>query len=259
VAWFEHADGRVYYEQAGAGRPLLFLPGLGESIDQFRALWEPLAAKFHVVAADLPGSGKSLPQPRRYSASYYDEDAATFASLLRAGREGAAHLDGFSDGGETELVMAAQYPALVRSVAAWGSAGKIAASLEAVEAFGRLVDAPGELMGEYSNQLEEMYGRANARALVRNAAAAWTAMIADGGDICWARTGAIACPVLLITGGQDPFAPPPVVAELSRRIAGAAFVEVPGAGHDLYAERPGWLQATLDEWLVTQRSENSKP
>ena len=65
MAWFEHGASRIYYEEQGSGTPVLVLPGFAGSIEEFAALREAIvAAGYRVIAADLPGSGRSEPQPR---------------------------------------------------------------------------------------------------------------------------------------------------------------------------------------------------
>jgi valacyclovir hydrolase len=82
VAWFDHGESHVYYEESGAGDPVLLLPGWGGTIDEFALLRQALAPKFRVIAADLPGSGKSGPQPRTYTPNYYQDDATVFFAML---------------------------------------------------------------------------------------------------------------------------------------------------------------------------------
>ncbi len=81
-----------------------------------------VAAGYRVIAADLPGSGRSEPQPRTYTATFYEDDARSFAALLQQLATGPAHLMGFSDGGEISLLMAALTPGVARSVVTWGAA-----------------------------------------------------------------------------------------------------------------------------------------
>src|SRR5215218_10000008 len=100
MAWFDLGEARVYYEESGSGEPLLLLPGWGGTIDELAQLRETLSANFRVIAADLPGSGKSGPQPRTYTPTYYQDDAPVFLALLDGIGASPAHLVGFSDGGE---------------------------------------------------------------------------------------------------------------------------------------------------------------
>src|SRR5690348_6332861 len=96
---------RIYYEETGSGNETaLLLPGLTDRIEAHIGLRHSLVeAGFRVIAADLPGSGRSQPQPRVYSATYFQEDAGSFAALLTHLGIGSAHVIGFSDGGEVAL------------------------------------------------------------------------------------------------------------------------------------------------------------
>src|SRR6266516_1696215 len=101
MAWFEHGTSRIYYEAQGSGDPVLVLPGLFGSIEEFSGLRDALvAAGYQIIAADLPGSGRSEPQPRAYTASYFEEDTHAIAALLRNLKSSPAHLLGCSNGGE---------------------------------------------------------------------------------------------------------------------------------------------------------------
>jgi valacyclovir hydrolase len=66
MAWFEHGDLRIRYEEYGQGDPALLLPGFSQNAEQLATLRDALAARYRVIAADLPGSGRSRPQPRAY-------------------------------------------------------------------------------------------------------------------------------------------------------------------------------------------------
>ena len=108
MAWFEDGSSHIYYEDTGgAGETVLFLPGLTDSIEGHSPLREALqAAGYRVIAADLPGSGRSQPQPRIYTATYFEDDARSFAALLKHVAVEFVHLVGFSDGGEVAILMA---------------------------------------------------------------------------------------------------------------------------------------------------------
>jgi pimeloyl-ACP methyl ester carboxylesterase len=65
--------------------------------------------------------------------------------------------------------------------------------------------------------------------------------------ITFARLETLAVPTLLLTGGADLYAPPPVLALFAARIAGAESVIVPEVGHSAYWERPDvFNRAVLD-------------
>ncbi len=199
------------------------------------------------IAADLPGSGRSEPQPRAYPPTYYADDARSFTALLDHLQAEPAHVIGFSDGGEVALLMAEFTPARVRSVAVWGAAGSIPESHRpGLDMLASIVDNPEDTFGTY---LRATYGEANARATVQNLVRALRAIIDSDGDISLSRAGEIRCPVLFIAGEQDFIAPPTHVSELAAHIPTAEVRQVEGAGHWVHQERTEWLVQTIREWL----------
>lgn len=253
MSWFEHGTSRINYETYGNGDPVLLMPGFARSIEEFSALKEVLAtAGYKVITADLPGSGRSEPQPRAYTGSYYEDDARSFAALLQHLGVGEAHLMGFSDGGEISLLMAAMLPGIARSVVTWGAAGVIRdAEGQLREAMYNVVDNPIPPLQPFSKYLVATYGEANARTMTRSVVGAFSEIIErKGGDISLSKAGNITCPVLLITGEHDFLAPPTLIAELSTHIGTAEVLTVDGAGHEpLHNTRLEWLSPTLLEWL----------
>jgi valacyclovir hydrolase len=250
MSWFEHAGSEIYYEQGGKGDPLLFLPGVTESIDEFRSAREALSEQFTVFAADLPGSGKSGPQPREYTASYYQDDASTFLAFIDQLMSAPARIAGFSDGGEVGLLMAENRPDAVRSLAAWGAAAAMALPTEMIDAFAEVIDNPADGFEGFSEHLKLAYGEDSARKTMKSVARAWQAIQDAGGDISRSRADEIVAPVLLITGEHDFIAPPPVVAELAAAIPRGEFVEVKEAGHTVHESHGPWLIETITGWLA---------
>jgi len=253
MAWFEHNTSRIFYEEQGSGDPVLLLPGFAGSIEELSALQEALATRYRVIAADLPGSGRSEPQPRVYPATFYADDARSFVALLGHVMAGATHLIGFSDGGEVALLMAAFTPAIARSVVTWGASGTLTEGHRPLlEMFYNVVDNPIEQMQGFSNYLKATYGEANARAMTQNFVVAARAIIDSGGDISLSRGGDITCPVLLIVGEHDFMAPPALVSQLATPIHAVEVLEVAGVGHGVHEERPEWLAQTIRDWLGKQ-------
>ncbi|MDI7277502.1 MAG: alpha/beta hydrolase, partial [Anaerolineae bacterium] len=91
-------DYRMYYEDHGAGDPLVLLhSGLATS-----AQWMPFvplyAARYRVLATDRRGYGRSDPRPR-FTADYLEQDTSDLALFLEALGIGRARLLCHSDGG----------------------------------------------------------------------------------------------------------------------------------------------------------------
>jgi valacyclovir hydrolase len=251
MPWFQHGTSCIYYEEYGEGVPVLLMPGFAGSIQEFSTLRDALSeAGCRVISADLPGSGRSEPQPRSYTATYYEDDARSFAALLEHLAIGRAHVMGFSDGGEVALLMAALMPNLARSVVTWGAAGAISdPGGHLREALYHVVDDPIPPLQGFSDYLAATYGKANARAMTRNAVAAFSEIIGGGGSISLAKADAITCPVLLIVGEHDMMASPALVAQLAERIKTVQVQVVEDAGHSVHSDRAEWLSKSLLDWV----------
>jgi valacyclovir hydrolase len=252
MAWFEHGTSRIYYEEQGSGTAVLVLPGFAGSIEEFAALREALvAAGYRVIAADLPGSGRSEPQPRTYTATFFEDDARSFAALLQHLETGPAHLIGFSDGGDISLLMAALMSGVARSVVTWGAVGVLNdPSGQLREAMYNVVDHPIPPLQGFRDFLIATYGETNARAMTQSVVGALSDIIKQsGGDLSLSKADNITCPVLLISGEHDFFAPPSLASELAARIRAAEVLVAEGAEHNVYMDRPEWLMQTILDWL----------
>lgn len=252
MAIFTYGDTNLYYEESGAGEPLLLITGWGGTIDEFASLREELARSFRVIAVDAPGSGNSGPQPRTYTSTYYRDDIPLFLALLEALEATPAHLAGFSDGGEYELLMAAEYPECARSLVTWGAAGTLGTDAQFADLMANVIDDPIPPMTGFSEYMKGAYGEENARTMTRSAAAAFRTIIEAGGDISRSQADKIRCPALLITGEHDFLASPAVVRELAGAMANVEFKEAAGAGHPVHMECPDWLTRTVSTWLSGQ-------
>ncbi len=251
MSWFEDGASRIYYEENGAGEPVLLLPGFSDRIEGHAALRRALVPGNRVIAAELPGSGRSEPQPREYTASYLADDARSFAALLRSLSAGPTHLLGFSDGGEVALLMAEQSPDLVRSVLTWGACGTISdPDGQLCEVMRTVVDHPIPPMQGYRDYLVGAYGEANARTTTQNLVKAMNAIIAAGGDLSAEKAGDITCPVLLIAGEHDMFVPPALLDKIASHLRYGETIVVEGAGHDVHNARPEWFTQTVSDWLA---------
>jgi pimeloyl-ACP methyl ester carboxylesterase len=69
-----------------------------------------------------------------------------------------------------------------------------------------------------------------------------------------ARLAAIEAPTLVVTGAEDPVAPPASGDELAASIAGARHVSIAGAAHIASAEQPEAFTQRLLEHLTEETS-----
>src|SRR5215813_5670501 len=109
----ENQQTKIYWDQEGAGEPVLLIMGLGyPSVMWFRT--RPLLAeRYRTIAFDNRGVGRSDCPLGPYSIRLMAADAA--AVLDACGCE-SAHLYGVSMGGMIAQEFALQYPGRVRSL-----------------------------------------------------------------------------------------------------------------------------------------------
>ncbi len=101
---------RVHYLEGGAGIPVLMLHGVGpgtSAVGNFGPVLEPLAERFHVMAADLIGFGES---GRKQSAPFFDVDLWVRQGLAMVEQlpAGPCFIAGHSLGGALALKIAAR-------------------------------------------------------------------------------------------------------------------------------------------------------
>jgi valacyclovir hydrolase len=147
----------LYYEKRGRGeRVVLLLPGaLGTCGTHFNAQYEGLDMdKLTLVCWDPPGYGKSRPPQRDY-VDFYRKDAVLATELMRKLGYDKYSVVGFSDGGRTGLIMAADNPETVQKAVAWGCNAYI--TKEEKDVLKKLVDI--ELWSDSVREpLEAIYG-----------------------------------------------------------------------------------------------------
>jgi pimeloyl-ACP methyl ester carboxylesterase len=110
---------KVYYEIYGAGEPLLLLHGNGQSIVDFSKQIPTLAKHYQVIAVDTRAQGKSIDNSNNKLS--YDIFAADMKVLLDSLHLKKVNILGWSDGGNTALIMAIKYPEYVGKLIVMGA------------------------------------------------------------------------------------------------------------------------------------------
>ena len=109
----------IYYEIYGKGTPLLLLHGNSQSIGDFKNQIPDLAKKYKVIAVDTRGQGQSTDQS--IGPLTYDQFADDMKQLLDNLHINKANILGWSDGGNTGLIMAIKYPEYINKLAVTGA------------------------------------------------------------------------------------------------------------------------------------------
>ena len=255
----EGVEHRVYFEEAGDGVPLLLQHTAGADGRQWRHLLEDagLAAKFRLIAYDLPYHGKSIPPA---SERWWQEEyklTKTFLMGVPVGLSEALALDapiymGSSIGGHLAVDLALHHPRQFRAVI----------GLEAsAHTPGGYVDEfhHPEVGNDYKAHL--MYGMmapASPEALKRETAWVYSqgAPAVFKGDLYYysidhdVRNTAHGidtsiCPVYILNGEYDWSGTPEAGRELAEMIPGARYQTMRGLGHFPMCENPARFLAEI--------------
>jgi pimeloyl-ACP methyl ester carboxylesterase len=109
----------IYYETYGSGEPLLLLHGNGQSIAAFSKQIPAFSAKYKVIAVDTRAQGKSVDNTtEKFTYDLFADDMKTLLDSLHLKN---VNVLGWSDGGNTALIMAIKYPTYVNKVMVMGA------------------------------------------------------------------------------------------------------------------------------------------
>jgi pyruvate dehydrogenase E2 component (dihydrolipoamide acetyltransferase) len=253
------AGRKIRYAGAGQdGDVVLLIHGYGGDRNSWLFLQEPLAAKYRVYALDLPGHGTSAKDVGDGALGVLADAVTGVLDALGAAR---AHLVGHSMGGAVALAVAARDPGRIASL-----------TLIAPTGFGTEINA-GYLRGfadaQTRRELKPVVSQLFAddhlvtRQLVDDLLAykrldgvdealhvlLGTLLDGDaqrpGSAAALAATGG-AVPVAVVGGSADRIIP----AAQAGSVAGAVCHLIDGTGHMPHMERPGEVQAAIEQTIA---------
>ena len=235
-------SGRLYYETAGKGEPLILLPGLGGSGKSWTHQIGPLSQRFLCVTYDHIGTGRSDRWHGPYSVDGMADD---LLELMDALSIRSAHLIGHSTGGAIAQTIACRTPERVRSLVLLASWSKADAYFRWIFAMRRQVllgcGVEAYLRGTafflyppwWINQHEAEVERGIQAGLAENPdrdilASRIDAILAfDRAD----RLAGLTAPTLVTGAANDVLVPRHYLTDLAARIPGALLDILPDGGH----------------------------
>lgn len=247
---------------------VLLVHGMGEEAAR---LWEPwvplLAQRYHVLAFDLPGFGRSEGGNALYSPENY---ASLLHWLIKTRGTGAARVVGHSMGGTIALWHAAAYPEEVARLVLIDAAGilhrttlvknTVHVNTESVDS---LLLRPLEKLNRIIGRLVEKLETTNSSWLMRtvldkpelrkaviggkpSTIAALAAAEADFSE----TLSSVTVPTFLIWGELDDIAPLRTGQVLAAHLRDVRYTVIPNAGHVVMRDRPEAFRQALLEALM---------
>ena len=106
-------DAEIYYEEAGSGDPIMFVPGLGGGAAVWSRQIPAFSETYRTIAHDHRGCGQSTYSMIDYSVDQMAADAIRLMDALEIER---AHWVGHSTGGAMGQIVAQDYPERLASL-----------------------------------------------------------------------------------------------------------------------------------------------
>ncbi|HJQ25353.1 MAG TPA: alpha/beta fold hydrolase [Blastocatellia bacterium] len=247
---------RIYWEERGAGEPLLMIMGLGYSLEMWGRIVPALAEHYRVIVFDNRGVGRSDVPAGPYTIAGMAADAA---AVMRAAGLERAHVLGVSMGGMIAQEFALQYPehvhSLVLGCTAFGGPKAVPASPAVITLlFARATMEPEDAVRA---MVPHIYDAHTPRERIEEdlAMRRRTLPTAEGylaqvrAVLSWSsetRLSQIEAPTLVIHGETDELVPAANGRLIAERIPGAELVLLPQASHIYFTDQPeASMAATL--------------
>jgi pimeloyl-ACP methyl ester carboxylesterase len=258
--------GRVSTFEAGSGKPLLLVHGLGATKAEFLPTVPALAPGFRTIAIDLPGFGDSdKPLRGAYNARFFAQWVEALLDALELDR---VHLLGHSMGGRVALEVGMRHPERIERLVlmtpsmAWLADRPWAPALKLVRPeLGFIQPAPKSFVEGVIRRIvpqsdshfvapaldEFLRSYLTPRGRVAFYAAARNIYLEDPDDF-WAGLERLSPESLFIWGRRDGLVPIGFARHVRERLPAAQHCEL-DCGHVPQLERPAQLHAALTRFL----------
>jgi pimeloyl-ACP methyl ester carboxylesterase len=226
-------DATLYYETYGSGEPLLLLHGNSQSIKAFSYQIGELSKKYKVIAVDSRGQGRSTDETT--GALSYDLFADDMKQLLDSLHIKKTNILGWSDGGNTGLIMAVKYPQYVNKLATMGA--NLFPTTEAVE---------DTVLNQVKQGLQHLQTKtdANSKMEVR-----LFNMLLTEPRLTFDEIKTIKAPTLIMAGEHDEIKDSHTRA-IAAAIPNAKLMIFKGGSHYMPVEDAKWFNKTVLDFLT---------
>jgi len=226
----------LYYETHGVGIPVILLHGGLETCQ----MWSPVTASFsrdyQVITPDSRGHGRTDNPAGQCSYPLMAEDIAQLIQALQLNKPLVA---GYSDGGQTALYMAINYPGLVRGYMIGATELSITDEWRHILKDQLAFEGPGSVDFERIEQANPgLIASLQEKHDIFHSPGYWKTLLRQASQCWWAPPkltpvdfAKIVDPSLLWCGDRDTICPPEQSLEMYRMIKGAELAVIPNADH----------------------------
>jgi pimeloyl-ACP methyl ester carboxylesterase len=262
MAFTTATDGtKLYWEESGAGSPLLLIQGLGWSAEMWYSLVPVLEKTHRVIRYDGRGIGRSDVPAGPYPIELMADDA--IAVLAAAGVE-KAHVLGVSLGGIVAQEVALRHPDRVTSLILGcthpGGQETVWPDPEVMAVLKSRADMPFDeavraaVKFAYSPACDPAVIEADMKRRLELP----TSPVGYEGQLLGGlgyqgtlpRLKALDVPALVFTGDADQMVPPQNSATLAEAIPDSRLVTIPGAGHVVFTEQAAAVATAVTAFLT---------
>jgi pimeloyl-ACP methyl ester carboxylesterase len=210
--------------------PVLVIPGMGESADEYVWLLDRLGDR-RVVVVDVRGRGRSDAPDSGYR---WEDHVADLRAVVKAAAIDRPVIVAFSRGSSYALGYALDHPSEVRG-------------LVIGDYFARHVGLPAEIADQQLRS--KIRGVPISERMSEHAV---RAIFAESREVpLWDRLPELECPVLVIRGGRkSALVGEELAAQWQASLPSVELVVLPDAGHDLWSRDPDAYLAVLMPFLT---------
>lgn len=214
----------MYYEEYGAGKPLVLLHGFGGSAQNWYPFVDRLSKQHRLIAVDLRGHGHSTNPENKFTHRKAASDVSLLLEKLGIDRFSAM---GMSSGGMTLLHMATSQPKRIDSMVLVSVTSHFPDQARAILRRASFGTMPREVQEMYracakrgDEQIQQLISQFNALG------DDYEDMNFKAGDL-----SAITARTLIIHGDRDRFFPVEIPVSIYRSVADAALWIIPDGDH----------------------------
>jgi pimeloyl-ACP methyl ester carboxylesterase len=234
---------RTWYDEEGAGPPVLLLHGGFVTNESWKAQMPALTTDWHVFAPERRGHGRTPDVDGPFS---FDDMAADTIAFLEAVVGRPAALVGWSDGGIVGLLVAIARPDLVSALVTIGTT---------FDTKGLVFDVDQMVAGMSHDAPEMTMMRETYESVSPNGADHWP-VVFEKVTTMWRKEPHISvddlrkieAPVLVLVGDDDVVSLDHTI-DLYKALPNAALAVIPFASHSVLQERPDFVNAVILDFL----------